>query len=114
MNDCLKAIGVKHLFDENSNSLPKIGGFEPTHVRSIKQKLSLKLNEKGTKIVASVQQLDQTESFVQGPFMMHVNRPFLLAVEDERTKEWLFLGAIFNPHDSKGLSEQDILRRDVK
>lgn len=103
LNGILDHLGVKRLFNGNMNSLPGLannsGG---AYAAGITQNVRLSLDENGTKVLFSIQQLNRLNSYHREdePFDVTFDRPFLLAIKDSRTGEFLFLGAIFEPKAS--------------
>jgi serine protease inhibitor len=113
LNQILGSMGISHLFDPKRNSLPKLADNDRSRAIWIKQKIKLSLDEEGTKVSVLIAQLNETSAARQEPppFNVIVDRPFLLAIEDVPTQEWLFLGAIFDPNGSSPVSADNDLER---
>jgi hypothetical protein len=99
LTDIVKAMGITHMFDGSGNPLPKLSDSGNTYAVSIMQKAKLVLDEKGTKVLFSIEQLNQTNAYhaPPTPFNITIDHPFLLVIYDKRTDEPLFLGAIYHP-----------------
>jgi len=112
LNQILGSMGVSHIFERND--LPKLADSGESHAVWIKQKVKISLDEEGTKVETLIAQLNETtaaEAEPQPPFNLTVDRPFLLAIKDLPTEEWLFLGAIFDPSGSSSRSVDKDLER---
>lgn len=94
----LKALGIVDAFDKNAN----FAGISdtPSYISKAKHKTALEVNEEGTK-AAAVTGVVGTKMLamprpMQPPFVMNVNHPFLLALQNE-DGALLFLGQIVKP-----------------
>lgn len=100
LNPVLQRMGIRRLLEENCNSLPLLSQTGQTYVQEIRQKSKLSVDEEGTKIAVQVIQISaQCQALHPEParFKMTLNRPFLFVIEDQLTKELVFLSAVFKP-----------------
>ncbi len=72
----------------------------PIRISEVQQRTLLEVNELGAE-AAAVTAVEMVETALLPsagePFVMRVDRPFLLTVEDSQTGLPLFISAIFNP-----------------
>ena len=98
LNDMLKKLGMTTAFAKGANFGKMIQEGDPLWISQVKQKTYLDVNEKGTEAAAATSVEMVTESFnMDGPFRMEVNRPFVIAITENRSNTILFLGEINNP-----------------
>ena len=98
LNDMLKKLGMTTAFAKGANFGKMIQEGDPLWISQVKQKTYLDVNEKGTEAAAATSVEIVTESFSpEGPFRMEVNRPFVIAITENRSNTILFLGEINNP-----------------
>ena len=98
LNDMLKKLGMTTAFAKGANFGKMIQEGDPLWISTVKQKTYLDVNEKGTEAAAATSVEMVTESFnMDGPFRMEVNRPFVIAITENRSNTILFLGEINNP-----------------
>ena len=98
LNDMLKKLGMTTAFAKGANFGKMIQEGDPLWISQVKQKTYLDVNEKGTEAAAATSVEIVTESFnTDGPFRMEVNRPFVIAITENRSNTILFLGEINNP-----------------
>ena len=98
LNDMLKKLGMTTAFAKGANFGKMIQEGDPLWISQVKQKTYLDVNEKGTEAAAATSVEIVTESFnPEGPFRMEVNRPFVIAITENRSNTILFLGEINNP-----------------
>jgi len=99
MNDTLKSLGMVQAFDPNRadfSGLAQIPGAN-VYLQGVFHKTFLRIDEKGTEAAAATGVTVGVTSAPVLDFRMTLNRPFLCAVQDERTGVILFLGTIVNP-----------------
>jgi serpin B len=98
LNVVLKNLSMRAAFDSRKADFQGISD-ESLYVGSVKQKTYVDVNEHGTE-AAAVTGIGVMASAVRmegPPFRMIVNRPFFLAICDEKTGTILFMGAIVDP-----------------
>jgi serine protease inhibitor len=96
----LKAMGMEQVFDPARAELGGINEFKPLYLKGVLQKDFVEVNEKGTEAASvtnlkCLAKLDPEPS--PAPFEMIVDRPFVFAICDDRTKTVVFLGAVADP-----------------
>lgn len=97
LNDTLKTLGMPSAFD-NANFSKMIEENAPLYISKVTQKTFLDVNEEGTEAAAATSVEIVTESAsAEMPFYMEVNRPFFIAITDDKTGVVLFMGSISNP-----------------
>ncbi|MCJ7842457.1 serpin family protein [Lederbergia sp. NSJ-179] len=103
LNESLEKLGMKTAFQENTANFSKmIQEDESIWISQIKQKTFIDVNEKGTEAAAATSvEMKITSALIDGPFIMEINRPFIIMITDHRTDAILFLGAIRNPMEGK-------------
>jgi len=99
LKDPLKALGMERAFDsEQADFSGLLVGSEPLYIDEVVQKTFLEINEEGTEAAAATAVTMRTGS---APFSdvveVVLDRPFLLAIRDDRTGITLFMGAILDP-----------------
>lgn len=100
LNDTLEQIGMGIAFSPNQADFSKMTT-ENVHISEVQHKTFLEVNEEGTK-AAAVTSLGITRvSLDERPepelFSMIVDRPFFMAIRDNRTQTILFMGSIVDP-----------------
>jgi len=102
LNEPLKKLGLKRAFEEKRADLSGIIALsgENAYINQVKHKTFLEVDEKGTEAAAATSVEVRATAMPSGDrFEMVVNRPFLFAVADRKTKALLFLGAIREPKE---------------
>lgn len=99
LNEVLKQLGMKSAFEKGANFNKLIKEKDSLWIDQIKQVSFIDVNEEGTEAAAATSVMVITETSIENePFYMEVNRPFFLAVVDEKIDIILFLGLIQNPN----------------
>lgn len=99
LNEVLQQFGMKSAFEMEANFSKLIKEKEPLRIDQIKQVSFIDVNEEGTEAAAATSVMTITEASIENePFYMEVNRPFFLAIVDDKTDIILFLGLIQNPN----------------
>lgn len=96
----LKQLGIKSAFEKEKANFSKLVDNEmgPVWIDKVKQITYVDINEEGTEAAAATSVVMVTEAFMEHePFYMEVNRPFLVAIVDDKTDVILFMGLIANP-----------------
>lgn len=99
LNEVLKQLGMKSAFEKGANFNKLIKEKDSLWIDQIKQVSFIDVSEEGTEAAAATSVVVITETSIENePFYMEVNRPFFLAVVDEKIDIILFLGLIQNPN----------------
>jgi serpin B len=94
LNDALEAMGMRNAFVPSAN-FSKLSQTH-TYIGKVLQKTYMDVNEKGTEAAASTEVSVLCAAHFGGK-EFRVDRPFALALVDDRTGEIVFLGAIWKP-----------------
>lgn len=99
LNESLEKLGMKTAFQERTANFSKmIQEDESIWISQVKQKTFIDVNEKGTEAAAATSvEVKITSAPIEKPFIMEVNRPFLILITDHSTDTILFIGSIYNP-----------------
>lgn len=99
LNEVLKQLGMKSAFEKGATFNKLIKEKDSLWIDQIKQVSFIDVSEEGTEAAAATSVMVITETSIENePFYMEVNRPFFLAVVDEKIDIILFLGLIQNPN----------------
>jgi len=97
LKDVLNKLGMKEAFTDSAE-FDKMSNSKPLFVSFIKHKTYLSVDEKGTEAAAVTSGGMATTSMpLETPFVMRVDRPFLLIIREVGTKANLFIGKIVDP-----------------
>lgn len=98
LNEPLQAMGMRRAFDSTqadlSGLLEKSQG---VYISQVVQKTFLEINEEGTEAAAATSVRATGSARPADPIEVVLDRPFLLAIRDDRTGVTLFMGAIVEP-----------------
>ena len=99
LNNSLEKLGMKTAFDkEKANFQKMLQEDQPLWISEVKQKTFLDVNETGTEAAAATSvQMETTSAPIGQPFIMEINRPFIIMITDHSTDTILFMGTISNP-----------------
>lgn len=98
LNDALEVLGMTSAFTDVADFSKMVEGDTPLLINKVKQKTYIDVNEEGTEAAAVTGvQMEAGSAPPDDPFVMDVNRPFLLAITDNETGVILFMGLISNP-----------------
>jgi serpin B len=96
LNDALKALGMTVAFDPygaaNFNGIAK-----NVHISDVEHKTYISVDEQGTTAAAATS-VGVQDTAVSSGFTMQVDKPFVFTIQDNSTKEILFVGVIQNPN----------------
>lgn len=98
LNDALQSLGMVRAFNPHAAQFTKMSD-RPVSISSVKQFTYLKVDEEGSE-AAAVTTTEITMTAIrpeEPPFSMIIDRPFLCAIEDQRSHTLLFIGAIYDP-----------------
>jgi serine protease inhibitor len=98
LNDTLKALGMTVAFDPygaaNFNGIAK-----NAYITDVEHKTYISVDEQGTTAAAATSVgVGVATSANSGGFTMQVDKPFVFTIQDNTSKEVLFLGVIQNPN----------------
>ncbi len=103
LNDTLEQMGMGIAFSPNQADFSKMTA-ENVHISAVQHKTFLEVNEEGTEAAAVTSMGITRISLDEGPkperFSMIVDRPFFMAIRDNRTQTILFMGSIVDPRPS--------------
>lgn len=100
LNDPLKELGMSSSFETKSANFSRMIQEEvPIWISEVKQKTFLEVNEKGAEATGAtlINMKSGSSEPTKAPFVMEVNRPFFIAITDDKTGAILFLGLVHNP-----------------
>src|SRR5690606_12055883 len=99
LNQGLEKLGMKTAFDKDKANFQKmIQEDEQIWISEVKQKTFIDVHEKGTEAAAATSvEMKMTSAPIDAPFIMEINRPFLIMITDHSTDTTLFMGSIYNP-----------------
>ncbi len=104
LNDTLEQIGMGIAFSPNQADFSKMTS-EKVHISEVQHKTFVEVNEEGTEAAAVTSVEIRRVSLEEMPepelFSMIVDRPFFMAIRDNRAQTILFMGSIVNPHTSR-------------
>ncbi|MGC8777912.1 MAG: serpin family protein [Candidatus Caldatribacteriaceae bacterium] len=99
LNEVLKSLGMREAFDPDNADFSGMLPIPPVaFVSEVKHKSVLEVNEEGTEAAAATSvTISLTAALPEEPFLMRVDHPFLLAIRDERSGLFLFIGVVTDP-----------------
>jgi serpin B len=96
LNEPLAALGMDAALDPARADFRGILD-EGAHITQVRHRTFIEVNEEGTEAAGATSVGVGVTSLEAEPFLMVVDRPFLLAVRDGETGTLLFLGSIADP-----------------
>lgn len=93
----LENLGMTDAFQSNKANFSKMTNLGGVYLSKALQKTFVEVNEEGTEAAAVTIIGASATSVPPPPFNFVVDRPFMTAIVDEKTKTILFMGLIFNP-----------------
>jgi serpin B len=104
VNELLKAMGAKAIFDRTDTTNLSAVGNIPLFVSKITQKTTLLIDEKGTE-ASAVTEFEGKKTESKAPpskkFTFVANRPFIFFIQEYYMGSIIFLGRIMNPLDTQ-------------
>ena len=98
LNELLKALGMTVAFDRDRADFSRMRVERDLFIQQVKHKAVAEVNEEGTEASAATSVgIGITSVLTPTPFTFVANRPFFMAIRDERTGTILFLGAVMEP-----------------
>lgn len=98
LNDILQEMGIKAAFNPGHADFTKMAETEKQiYISEVKQKTFIDVHEEGTEAAAVTNvEMVLTSAPIdeEAPFYMEINQPFLLVIQDDESKQILFIGAI--------------------
>jgi serpin B len=96
LKPALSAIGMRLAFDPSRADFSQLRAERDVFISGVRHKAVVEVNEEGTEAAAATS-VEISITSARSGFSLIVDRPFLFAIRDERTKVILFLGAILEP-----------------
>lgn len=99
LNDVLKSLGMSYAFDSNNADFSKLGKSTRgnIYIGKVIHKTFISLDERGTKAGAATLVVVKDESAPVELKIIKLDRPFVYAIIDNKTKLPLFIGTVLNP-----------------
>jgi serpin B len=98
LNESLKALGMAVAFDRDRADFSRMRVERDLFIQQVKHKAVVEVNEEGTEASAGTSvAIGITSAPVPTPFTLVADRPFFVALRDERTGTILFMGAVIEP-----------------
>lgn len=98
LTDTLPDMGIKEIFDADTNSLSKMGkAIGNLYVSEMAQKTFIEVNELGTEAASAVSSAIDMMSMPEPKPTIDFNRPFIYSIIDNDTGLPVFLGIMDNP-----------------
>jgi serpin B len=100
LKEQLKALGMVSAFDESSANFGRMNGRHDLYVKYVFHKTFLALDENGTEAAAATAVVMAKRAVAvegESPVEVHVDRPFLFAIQDRKSGACLFLGRVTDP-----------------
>jgi serpin B len=98
LNEALKALGMTIAFDRDRADFSRMRVERDLFIQQVKHKAIVEVNEEGTEASAATSVgIGITSVLTPKPFTFVANRPFFMAIRDERTGTILFMGAVMEP-----------------
>lgn len=97
LRDYLKQLGIKKAFGDDANFTKILEEQEGYFISEVFQKTKVIVNREGTKASAATSIIVSTNSALDLPKQVYLDRPFVFIVYDNETEECLFIGKVVNP-----------------
>lgn len=94
LKSTLQALGIRKVFTTSAD-LTKINAKAPLNLSKVIQKAIIKVDERGTKAAAVTAAVVMTRAMM--PMKVEINRPFIFAIFDQKSKQLIFMGQVVNP-----------------
>jgi serine protease inhibitor len=94
----LKSLGMTIATEPDRADFSGIAPPPTLYINQVKHKTFIEVNETGTTAAAVTSvEVSAGSAAPVSPFQMIVNRPFFIAIEDQKTHVILFMGSIYDP-----------------
>lgn len=102
LNDALQKMGMEIAFDTSKADFSEMADVTPLRIfiSRVLHKTFMEVNEEGTEAAAATaveMSVTSAPAHPPQPFMMVVDRPFIVALRDNKTGSLLFMGHVANP-----------------
>ena len=94
LNNVLKAMGLRDIFDPSLADLSKISGFKGMHVSNVRHEAFIKVTEHGTEAAGGTS-ITTGDLSVSDEF--RINRPFMFFIRHVPTNSVVFIGKVLDP-----------------
>jgi serpin B len=98
LNEALEALGMTVALDRDRADFSRMRVERDLFIQKVQHKAVVEVNEEGTEASAATSVgIGITSALTPKPFAFIANRPFFMAIRDERTSTILFMGAVMEP-----------------
>ncbi len=98
LNDSLERLGMGVAFGKDADFANMVAPPQRVLISRVNHRVFVRVDEAGTEAAAATAVTMETMALIAPPpTRMIVDRPFLMAIRDDQTKQLLFLGAIASP-----------------
>jgi serpin B len=99
LSDALRALGMPLALDPQQADFSGITTSERLYISAVVHQASISVDEKGTEASAATAVVIGLMAVPQplAPATVHVDRPFLFAIQDQNTGAILFMGSVRDP-----------------
>jgi serine protease inhibitor len=104
LNQALSNLGMAQAFSPSADFSDLTESRRKAYISSVLHKAFVRVDEEGTEAAAAtaVTITALAVHIAPSPIQMIVDRPFLMVIRDDTTREILFLGAIYDPRTASG------------
>jgi serine protease inhibitor len=103
LNEALSNLGMTRAFDPKEADFSDLTESSRAYISSVLHKAFVRVDEEGTEAAAATAvEIRALAVEAPPPISMLVDRPFLMVIRDDTTREILFLGAIYDPKMASG------------
>jgi serine protease inhibitor len=104
LNQALSNLGMAQAFGPQADFSNLTESEQRAYISSVLHKAFVRVDEEGTEAAAATAVTIQALAvhIAPPPIQMIVDRPFLMVIRDDTTREILFLGAIYDPKTASG------------
>jgi serine protease inhibitor len=97
LNGALETMGMSDAFSSSRADFSAMTELTPLWLDRVQHSTYLHVDEQGTEAAAATEIESQTKTAPNHPFKMTVDRPYIMAIVDERSGVILFLAAVQDP-----------------